>query len=36
MHTDILRTAVIFDAKISLHEVTRLINSQANNKFSMA
>ena len=36
MHTDMLRTAMIFYAKISLYEVARLINSQTNNKFSMA
>ena len=35
MHTDISRTAMIFEAKISLHEVTKSINSQTNNKSSM-
>ena len=36
MHADISRTAIIFEPKISLHEVTKSINSQTNNKFSMA
>ena len=36
MHTDIWRTAMIFEAKIYLHEVTKFINSQTNNKSSMA
>ena len=36
MHTDISRTAMIFETEISLHEVTKSINSQANNKSSMA
>ena len=36
MHTDISRTEMIFEAKISSHEVTKSINSQTNNKFSMA
>ena len=35
MHTDISKTAVIFEAKIYLHEVTKSINSQINNKSSM-
>ena len=35
MHIDISRTAVFFEAKISLHEVTKSINSQENNKSSM-
>ena len=35
MHTDISRTAMVFEAKISLHEVTKFINSQTNNKSSM-
>ena len=35
MHTDISRTAMIFEAKISLHEVTKSINPQTNNKSSM-
>ena len=35
MHTDISRTAMIFEAKISLHEVTKSINSQTNNKSPM-
>ena len=34
MHTDISRTAMIFEAKISLHEVTKSINSQTINKSS--
>ena len=34
MHTDISRTAMIFEAKIPLHEVTKSINSQTNNKSS--
>ena len=36
IHTDISRTEMIFEAKISSHEVTKSINSQTNNKFSMA
>ena len=36
MHTDISKTAMIFEAKISLHEVTKSINSQTNNISSMA
>ena len=36
MHTDISRTAMISEAEISLHEVTKFINSQTNNKSSMA
>ena len=36
MHTDISKTVMIFEAKISLHEVTKSINSQTNNKSSMA
>ena len=36
MHIDISRTAMIFDTKISLHEVTESINSQTNNKSSIA
>ena len=28
MHTDITRTVIIFEPKISLHEVTKSINSQ--------
>ena len=36
MHTDISITAMIFEAKISLHEVTKSINPQTNNKSSMA
>ena len=35
MHTDISRTAMVFEAKISLHEVTKFINSQTNNKSPM-
>ena len=35
MHTDISRTAMIFEAKISLYEVTKSINSETNNKPSM-
>ena len=34
MHTNILRTAMIFETEISLHEVTKSINSQTNNKSS--
>ena len=36
MHTDISRTALIFEAKTSSHEVTKSINSQTSNKSSMA
>ena len=36
MHTDISRTAMIFETEISLHEVTKPINFQINNKSSMA
>ena len=36
MHTDVSRTAMIFEAKTSLHEVTKSINPQTNNKSSMA
>ena len=36
MRKDISRTSMIFKAKISLYEVTKSINSQANNKSSMA
>ena len=36
MHTDISSIAMIFEAKISLHEVTKSINSETNNKYSMA
>ena len=36
MHTDISITAIIFEPKRSLHEVTKSINSQTNNKSSMA
>ena len=36
MHTKISRTAMIFETKISIYEVTKSINSQTNNKFSMA
>ena len=36
MHTDISRTAMFFATGISLHEVTKSINSQTNNKSSMA
>ena len=35
MHTDISRTAMIFEAKISLYEVTKSINSETNNKSLM-
>ena len=35
MHTDISRTAMIFEAKTSLYEVTKSINSETNNKSSM-
>ena len=35
MHTDISRTAMIFEAKISLYEITKSINSETNNKSSM-
>ena len=30
MHTDISKTVIIFEPKISLHEVTKSINSQTN------
>ena len=36
MHTDISRTAMLFEAKISLHEITKSINSQTNNKSPLA
>ena len=36
MHANISKTAMSFEAKISLHEVTKSINSQKNNKSSMA
>ena len=36
MHTNISRTAMIFETKISIYEVTKSINSQTNNNFSMA
>ena len=36
MHTDISRTAMVFEAKIFLYEVTKSISSQTNNKSSMA
>ena len=36
MHTDISRTANIYDTDVSLQEVTKPINSQTNNKFAMA
>ena len=36
MHTDISRTGMIFEAKISLHEVPKSINFQTNDKSSMA
>ena len=36
MHTDVSRTEMIFEAKTSLHEVTKSINPQTNNKSSMA
>ena len=29
-------TTMIFEAKISLHEVTKSINSETNNKYSIA
>ena len=35
MHTNISRTAMIFNTEISLHEVTKSINSQTINKSSM-
>ena len=35
MYTDITRTAMIFETKISLYEVTKSINSETNNKPSM-
>ena len=35
MHTNIARTAMIFDTEISLHEVTKSINFQTINKSSM-
>ena len=34
MYTDISRTAMIFEAKIFLHEFTKSTNSQTNNKSS--
>ena len=34
MHTNISRMAMIFETEISLHEVTKSINSQTNNKSS--
>ena len=36
MHTDISRTAKIDETDMSLQEVTKPINSQTNNKSSMA
>ena len=36
MHAYISRTAMIFDAKISLNEATKSINSQTNIKSSLA
>ena len=36
MHTYISRTAMIFEGKMSLHEVKKSINSQTNSKSSMA
>ena len=36
MHKDISRTAMVFEAKTSLHEVTKFINPETNNKFSTA
>ena len=33
--TDILRTAMIFETEIFLHEVKKSINSQTNNESSM-
>ena len=35
MHTNISRTAVIFETEISLHGVSKSINCQTNNKSSM-
>ena len=35
MHTDISKTAVIFEVKIYLLQVTKSINSQIKNKSSM-
>ena len=35
MHTDISRTAMFFEAQISLYAVTKSINSETNNKSSM-
>ena len=35
MHTDISRTAMIFETEISLHELAKPINSQTNDKSSM-
>ena len=32
MRTNISRTAMIFETKISLHEITKSINSQTNKK----
>ena len=34
--TNIRRTAMIFETEISLHEFTKSLNSQTNNKSSMA
>ena len=36
MHTDVSRTAMISETEISLHEVTKSINSETNNKSAMA
>ena len=36
MHTDISGTAMILEAKLSLYDITKSINSQTNNKSSMA
>ena len=35
-NADISRTAMVFENEISLHEVTKSINSQTNNESSMA
>ena len=35
MHTDISRTAMVFDNEISLHEVTKSIYSHTNNESSL-
>ena len=36
MHANISRTSMIFDTEIFLHEVAKSINSQTNNKSSIA